>query len=421
MWVLATTRVVSRIKRTIALMCIYCYNKNLPAPAVKLNIVMNPNELIDLGNQHRADHQPHEALKCYAQIFVEHPDFAPAWNNYGNVMRECGYPERAIPFLQHAAVLDPNNITTRFNLAVAYLLSGDYARGWPAYEARWNYEHLAGTLPNLDKPRWQGEDLKGKTILVVGEQGHGDNIQFVRFLYPLHLAGATIKLQVTDALVPLMYPGTVISQVGRYSDDMGDFDYWTPIMSIAGIIGVTLDRLPKVISYLNADKTREREWLQRLGPKTRMRIGFSWSGRPDSWLNQHKAVPFEKMLDLIRSTPQYEWINLQVDATPEQEAAMAAAGVTMYPGTVNSFLDTASLMTHMDIVLSVDTAVSHLAAALGRPAWIMLNAFATDWRWLLNRDDSPWYSTARLFRQPSMGDWDSVITRVQQYLSWYKV
>jgi ADP-heptose:LPS heptosyltransferase len=152
-----------------------------------------------------------------------------------------------------------------------------------------------------------------------------------------------------------------------------------------------------------------------------MRIGFSWSGRPDSWLNQHKAVPFEKMLDLIRSTPQYEWINLQVDATPEQEAAMAAAGVTMYPGTVNSFLDTASLMTHMDIVLSVDTAVSHLAAALGRPAWIMLNAFATDWRWLLNRDDSPWYSTARLFRQPSMGDWNSVLKKVEQYLKWYKV
>jgi len=420
MWVLATTRWCPHKTPYCVDLYLVCA-KILTRTAGKLNIAMTPNELVDRGNQHRADHEPHLALRCYAQAFVDAPDFAPAWNNYGNVMRECGFPERAIPFLQHAEILDPNNITTKFNLAVAHLLAGDYARGWPAYESRWDYEHLAGTEPKFEQPRWRGEDLKDKTILVVGEQGHGDNIQFVRFLYVLHLAGAKVKLQVTNALVPLLYPGTVITQTGQYTDDMGEFDYWVPIMSIPGIIGVTLDKLPKVISYLNADKGLEREWLQRLGPKTRMRIGFSWSGRPDSWLNQHKAVPFEKMLELVKRNTQYEWINLQVDATPEQEAALAAAGVTMYPGTINSFLDTAALMTHMDIVLGVDTAVSHLAGALGRPAWIMLNAFATDWRWLLNRDDSPWYSTARLFRQPSMGDWDSVLTKVEQYLKWYKV
>jgi tetratricopeptide (TPR) repeat protein len=382
---------------------------------------MNSNELIEQGNQLRAQQEPEQALACYAQAFVADPDSAAAFNNYGNVMRELGYPARAIPFLQHAAVLDPRNITTRFNLAVTYLLKGDYAQGWPAYEARWDYEHLAGTEPKFSQPRWRGEALAGKTILVVGEQGHGDNIQFVRFLWNLHAQGARVKLQVTDGLVPLLSLGGIIHQVGRYTDDMGDFDYWVPIMSLPGILGITLDTLPRVQSYLNADPATVRAWQQRLGPKTRMRVGFCWSGRPDSWLNQHKAVPFETMLDLIKSTPEYEWINLQVDASDEQEAELARAGVTRYPGSVHSFADTAALMQNLDVVVGVDTAVSHLAAALGRPVWIMLNAYATDWRWLMDRDSSPWYSTVRLFRQPSRGDWASVTKKVAQYLSWFKV
>jgi hypothetical protein len=382
---------------------------------------MNSNELIEQGNQLRAEQEPEQALACYAQAFVADPDCAAAFNNYGNVMRELGHPARAIPFLQHAAVLDPRNITTRFNLAVTYLLKGDYAQGWPAYEARWDYEHLAGTEPKFSQPRWHGEALAGKTILVVGEQGHGDNIQFVRFLWNLHAQGARVKLQVTDGLVPLLSLGGIIHQVGRYTDDMGEFDYWVPIMSIPGILGITLDTLPRVQSYLNADPAAVRQWQQRLGPKTRMRVGFCWSGRPDSWLNQHKAVPFETMLDLIKSTPEYEWINLQVDASDEQEAELAQAGVTRYPGSVHSFADTAALMQNLDVVVGVDTAVSHLAAALGRPVWIMLNAYATDWRWLTDRDSSPWYSTARLFRQPRRGDWATVTKKVAQYLSWFKV
>jgi hypothetical protein len=382
---------------------------------------MNSNELIEQGNQLRAEQEPEQALACYAQAFVADPDSAAAFNNYGNVMRELGHPARAIPFLQHAAVLDPKNITTRFNLAVTYLLKGDYAQGWPAYEARWDYEHLAGTEPKFSQPRWCGEELAGKTILVVGEQGHGDNIQFVRFLWNLHAQGARVKLQVTDGLVPLLSLGGIISQVGRYTDDMGEFDLWVPIMSIPGILGITLDTLPKVQSYLNADPVTVRAWQQVLGPKTRMRVGFCWSGRTDSWLNQHKAVPFESMLELIKSTPEYEWINLQVDASAEQDAELAAAGVTCYPGSVHSFADTAALMQNLDVVVGVDTAVSHLAAALGRPTWIMLNAYATDWRWLMDRDSSPWYSTARLFRQPRRGDWASVTRKVAQYLSWFKV
>jgi tetratricopeptide (TPR) repeat protein len=382
---------------------------------------MNVEHLIEQGNQLRADRDPEKALQCYAMAFVQNPDSAAAFNNYGNVMRECGYPKRALPFLQHAIELDPHNVTAQFNLAVCYLLMGDYARGWPQYEARWNYEHLAGTEPKFSQPRWRGEDIRDKTVLVVGEQGHGDNIQFCRFLYNLHVMGARIKLQVTDGLIPLLGTSSIIEKVAGYNDDMGEFDYWVPIMSIPGILGVTLDNLPKMQSYLNAAPNLSKEWLQRLGPKRKMRVGFSWSGRRDAWLNQHKGVPFPIMLDLVRNNPQYEWINLQADTTEDEALALTDAGASLFPGAITSFADTAALMTHLDVVIGVDTAVSHLAGALGRPTWIMLNSYCTDWRWLLGRDSSPWYDTVRLFRQPVMGDWISVTDKINQYLSWFKV
>ena len=382
---------------------------------------MNTNDLVEAGNQHRAQHQPEQALQCYAMAFVQDPESAAAWNNYGNVLRELGHPQRAVPFLQHAAILEPRNVTANFNLAVTYLLMGDYQRGWPQYEHRWNYEHLAGTEPQHRQPRWQGEDIRGRTILVVGEQGHGDNIQFVRFVFNLHAMGARVKLQVTDGLVPLLRRSEIIDWVGGYRDDPGEFDVWVPIMSLPGILGINLENLPRNQSYLNSDPVLMQQWQDRLGAKTRMRVGIGWSGRADSWINQHKSVPFDVICGMIQDNPQYEWINLQVDATAEAEATLAELGVTRYPGMVANFADTAALMQHLDVMVGVDTAVSHLAAALGRPTWIMLNQYATDWRWLLDRDSSPWYPTVRLFRQPSRGDWSSVTKKVAQYLSWFKV
>ena len=381
---------------------------------------MDTELLIAHGNTAREENNPELALQYYAQAMTQDRQSASAFNNYGNVLRESGDPMGAIPFLQRSIQLAPEHPTAQFNLAVAYLLSGNYEQGWPQYETRWNYEHLAGTLPNYSQPRWTGQDIQDKTVLVIGEQGHGDNIQFIRFIGDLTSRGARVILTLNKSLRPLIQ-GAAIPTILVDGDPLPTFDYWIPIMSIPAVIGVTVENLANVQYYLTADAQLQKEWQTRLGPKNRLRVGFCWSGRRDTWINRHKGMPFETMLELIKRNPTYEWVNLQCDCTAEEEAELVAAGVNAYPGAIASFADSAALIMHMDVVLSVDTAVAHLAGALGRPVWIMLSQYALDWRWLLDRDSSPWYTTARLFRQSQMGDWTSVTEKIHKFLSWYKI
>jgi hypothetical protein len=380
---------------------------------------MSVEHLIEQGNQHRAENQPAQALACYAQAFVQDFNSAAAWNNYGNVIREMGYPDRAIPFLEQAVRIDANHATARFNLAVALLLKGDYEQGWPAYESRWNFEHLADTLPAYSQPRWQGEDLQGRTILIIGEQGLGDCIQFVRYMQPLQALGAQIILQVPTALISLFQieGGVTIG----FDQPVPDFDVWCPMMSLPAVMKTTVATIPRSLAYIQPAAGAVSDWHQRLGSKTRLRVGVSWSGRRDTWINQHKSVPFELIAEMIRRNPQYQWVNLQVDADEEQSRILAELGVSVYPGTIQCMADTAALIACLDVVISVDSAVSHLSAAMGRPTWIMLNQFAVDWRWFVDRGDSPWYPTAKLFRQPCQGDWAAVLDRIQRFLPTFTV
>ena len=380
---------------------------------------MSVEHLIEQGNQHRAENQPAQALACYAQAFVEDFNSASAWNNYGNVIREMGYPDRARPFLEQAIRIDPKHTVARFNLAVALLLQGDYEQGWPAYESRWNFEHLAGTLPAYSQPRWQGEDLRGRTILIIGEQGLGDCIQFVRYMEPLQALGARITLQVPTALISLFQIAGGVT-IG-FDQPVPDFDVWCPMMSLPAVMKTTVATIPRSLSYITPAAAAVSDWQDRLGPRTRLRVGVSWSGRRDTWINQHKSVPFELIAEMIQRNPQYQWVNLQVDADEEQSRILAESGVSVYPGTIHCMADTAALIACLDVVISVDSAVSHLAAAQGRPTWIMLNQFAVDWRWFVDRGDSPWYPTAKLFRQSCQGDWITVLDRIQRFLPTFTI
>jgi len=385
---------------------------------------MNTNDLIASGNMAREQHDPAKAIAFYAQAFVQDPDHSGAFNNYGNVLREMGHAERSIPFLETARLLDPASVTAEFNLAVANLMLGRYEQGWRLYESRWRYEHLSGTKPNLPVPEWQGEDLRGKTILVIGEQGLGDQIQFLRFCGNLQDLGASLRLHVSPAIRPLLIntPPAILSVTCNTEDQIGAFDYWVAMMSLPRLLNMRLENVQHYLQYVQVDAERARVWAERLGiPKTRMRIGITWSGRRDSWINQHKSMPAATMAELVRKFPEHQWVSLQVDASEEDAAVIQAAGVECYPGTINDFADTAALMHHMDLVISVDTAAAHLAGALGRPLWIPLNAYGACWRWMQDRDDSPWYTTARLFRQETYGDWSAPLARMEKFLGWFKI
>jgi hypothetical protein len=192
-------------------------------------------------------------------------------------------------------------------------------------------------------------------------------------------------------------------------------------MSIPGIMGTTLENLEHRLQYIYAGTAKVQEWSERLGPKQKLRVGVCWTGRPDSWINQHKAMPFDTMLGLIQRNPDYEWINLQVDCSEEQRGALLDTGVACYSENIKSFDDTAGLIHHCDVVVSVDTSVAHLSGAMGRPTWIPLNMFGQCWRWLLKREDSPWYPSARLFRQESIGDWSSPVERIHNHLKLFKI
>lgn len=383
---------------------------------------MTYQELIDLGITAREQTEPEKCLAYSGQAFIVNPDGAAAFNNYGNTLREMGQPQRAIPFLQHAVLLDPSMDTAKFNLAVATLLAGDLKTGMIQYESRWNFEHLQGLLPKFSQPAWRGEDLTDKTIMVLGEQGHGDVLHFSRFVAELKKYNPKkICFQVGPDMIELMQSSKIFQgiEVSDYPNG-AVFDTWSMLMSLPIGLNKDYSNLNSPLQYLDAPQRCIKEWHERLGTKTRQRIGIGWSGRRDTWINRHKAVKFENMVNLIRRNPDHQWINLQADATEEENSVLTELGVDQYPNTIKDWSDTAGLIHHLDLVIGVDTSISHLAGAMGKPLWVMLPQYALDWRWLLDRDDSPWYPSAKLFRQPVRGDWNSVIDKITQYLSWWK-
>jgi tetratricopeptide (TPR) repeat protein len=230
----------------------------LPGWAVFLNISINTNDLIASGNLAREQHNPEKAIAFYAQAFVQDPDHSGAFNNYGNVLREMGHAQRAIPFLETARLLDPASVTAEFNLSVAHLMLGNYEQGWRLYESRWRYEHLEGTKPRLPNPEWQGEDLRGKTILVIGEQGLGDQIQFLRFCGNLQDMGAKIRLHVSPGIKPLLIntPPAILEVTCNVEDEIGAFDYWVAMMSLPRLLNMKLENVQHYLQYVQPDPER---------------------------------------------------------------------------------------------------------------------------------------------------------------------
>jgi len=305
--------------------------------------------------------------------------------------------------------VQPDNAEAQYAKADLLLATGDFERGWPLYESRWRLRG-ARISPPSSAPRWSGaEPLEGKTILVQGEQGFGDLFQFSRFVPALAARGAKVILQERPQTLGLLRSLAGVSELVATTEPPPPADFHIPLASLMLALGVRLDTIPTPIPYLHVEPIRAAQWRGTLGLAKRRRIGIVWSG-----INRHAMQAWRSLDD--NALRQLASIDAALISLQMEESAIAeAAGVRQFGKAVGDFADLAALIDTLDLVVSIDTGVAHLAGALGRPVWVML-PFHADWRWLRQRADTPWYPNMRLFRQSGFGDWAPVIASVKAAL-----
>jgi tetratricopeptide (TPR) repeat protein len=359
-----------------------------------------------------------EALASSEKALKVRPGFAEALVSRGNALQALGRCDEALASYQQALAVKPGDAGAHWNAAVCRLLLGDFARGWREYEWRWESRDLRAARRNFSPPLWLGkEDISGKSVLLHAEQGLGDTIQFARYAQAVAGKGARVFLEVQPALGSLLSDVSGAYKVLRRGDPLPGFDFHCPLMSAPLAFDTRLETIPADGPYLRAKDAAVQRWENILGRKSAPRIGIAWSGSPAHRNDRNRSMALSRLMPLksLGAT----LVSLQNEARAGDENMLQGDWQILHFGPqLGNFSDTAALVSLLDLVISVDTAVAHLAGALGTPVWILL-PFAPDWRWLLHREDSPWYPTARLYRQPRAGDWDSVLGRVKRDLASY--
>ena len=391
-----------------------------------------------------------DAANAFARVIRMAPGVAAAWANLGVVLTEAGQLDAALEALDTATGIDPRLAAAHTSRAVALrevgrndeallacdqalalapddpaalcnrgvceLLAGDLERGFRDHEQRWRLEPGRSQRRDFAAPLWLGDaDIAGQTLLIHAEQGFGDTIQFCRYAPVLAARGARVVLEVPAALMPVMRSLAGVEALVATGDPLPPFDLHCPLMSLPLAAGTRLDAIPAPAAYLAAPADRLNRWSAELGQAQAPRVGLVWSGKPTHLNDANRSIPLARFLAAL--PPGLELFGLQDQIRPADADTLARRpDIRRFDGRLTDFGDTAALATLMDVVVSVDTSVAHLAAALGRPSWILL-PFAPDWRWLLGRDDSPWYPSARLFRQPARGDWDGGLAGVRADLA----
>jgi tetratricopeptide (TPR) repeat protein len=355
-----------------------------------------------------------EALASYDGALKLRPDYAEALSNRGATLRAMKRFEEALASYDGALKLRPDHAEAHLNEALCRLLIADFDRGWEKYESRWETEQLRTAKRNFVQPLWTGSDnVRGKTILLHAEQGFGDAIQFCRYVPLVAERGARVILEVQRPLRELMTTLTNAAQIVSRGDPLPDFDMHCPLLSLPLAFGTRLETIPTL--YQRASPQTLVNWDARLASrKHRATIGLAWSGRPTHLNDHNRSIRLSSLLSFLDINATF--VSLQKDIRPEDATVLRNQSDLLHFGDeLETFADTAALISTLDLVISVDTSVAHLAGALAKPVWVML-PFIADWRWLLDREDSPWYPTVRLFRQDETRAWDSVIARVHTAL-----
>jgi tetratricopeptide (TPR) repeat protein len=402
------------------------------------------------GNALQALGRLEASLASYEQAISLKPDFAEAHSNRGNVLRELDRYDAALASYDRALAIDPKCVSAHFNRgvvlnqlrqlpaalasyeaaididpdfaeahfnrAILWLLTGDFARGWVEHEWRWK-NRLGSNINEkreLTVPLWRGESPAGSTILLYSEQGFGDTLQLCRYAALVADLGARVILEVPQPLRTLLAGLEGVSRLIAPGDDPGHFDYQCPLMSLPLAFKTDLDSIPSREAYLRADPAKVSTWREQLGEKTLPRVGLMWNGNPIQPNDRNRSF---WLADWIRYLPEgFQYVSLQPQLRAADALTLQGNPHIFNPsGKLRDFSDTAALCECMDLVISVCTSVAHLSGALGKRTWILL-AFAADWRWLLERTDSPWYPSATLYRQPARGEWVPVFERVARDL-----
>jgi len=365
-----------------------------------------------------------EALVSFNEALALQPDFAEAYNNRAVVLREMRCCEEALSSYDRAIALKPEYADAYNGKGLLLLLTGNFQDGWPLYEWRWRTNQLRDAARQWRQPRWQGErPITDKVILLHAEQGFGDTIQFIRYAAKVEALGAKVIVEAPVSLLPLLQSlqgnFSLVAQGGA----LPDFDLHCPLMSLPLAFGTTVETIPADRAYLSADPRLSAGWAERLEGYEGLKVGLVWAGglRPGQAgiLDRRRSLPLSSFA-LLADIADVNFFSLQIGPPSAQLAELRQARwdgpeIVDFTDHIHDWADTAALVDNLDLVISCDTSTAHLAAALGKPTWI-LNRYDTCWRWLLEREDSPWYPTVRLFRQTRHGDWIPVLDRVRAEL-----
>lgn len=363
--------------------------------------------------------RPDQAIAACNVAIATKPDFSEAYLNRGNALRDLGRLQAAVAAYASALNLRPSYAEAHYNQAFAFFLLQDLDAGWPKYEWRWRGGSKDLKPRIFDRPEWQGEPIAGRSLLLHAEQGMGDTIQFSRFAALVAGLGAHVVLEAPARLLRLLSNLAGVNRLVAAGSTLPAFDMHCPLMTLPGRLGTTVDTVPAPVSYLRAEAPLVRAWQERLGSGG-FKIGIAWQGNPDAPVERGRSAPLSCFAPLAR-LPGVRLISLQKvhgldqldQISPGFQVETLGADFDAGP---DAFIDTAAVMMCLDLVITVDTAIGHLAGALGRPTWIALQA-VPHWVWMLGRDDSPWYPSARLFRQISRGDWGNVFSRMVRELA----
>jgi tetratricopeptide (TPR) repeat protein len=361
----------------------------------------------NLGVALRETGRMDEAIEEYRTAIRYDDECIDAYVNLGAALHDTGKGDEAITLLNRAIELNPQHAPAHYNLALTLLQKGDYDRGWK------EYEHRAFALwarRKIPAPLWDGGDLSGRRILLSGEGGYGDAIQFARFIPMVKKHGGHVVVQAQSELVRLLNRVEGADEVIPKDQRLPAIDVQCPLLSVPGIFGTTTQNLPSA-PYLSADPAISGRWALKLAGQKGLRVGLAWAGSPVHHNDKNRSIALSQFAPL-RSVAEVQLFSLQKDHARDNSAAVDLIDWT---AELSDFAETAGLIANLDLVISVDTAVAHLAGAMGKKVWLLL-PYVADWRWLQDRSDSPWYPTMRLFRQETPGDWNPVIANVTKAL-----